>query len=104
MGILYIIILQITESSKLYFYLREESGIRPRTATQRVPWMSHSATLLLTEDGNLHLYCDEEHAQIISSDLPVGHPLWGAVDVAGSCVQIKSEMLDPGNASKQTKY
>lgn len=66
--------------------------------------MSHSATLLLMEDGNLHLYCDEEHAQIIGSDLPVGQDLWGAVDVAGSCVQIKSEMLDPGNASKQTKY
>ena len=92
-------IIEITASCLNYIFLSEESGIRPRTATQGIPWMSHSATLLWTDDGELHLYCDEEHAKIISSDLPVGQPLWGAVDVVGNCIQIKSEILDQGNAS-----
>ena len=55
--------------------------------------MSDSAALFLANNGDLHLYCDGEYATQLKSGLPVDKHLWGAVDVSGACVQIKSEIL-----------
>ena len=70
--------------------------------------MSKSAALLLTENGDLHLYCDEMYVERLQTGLPVGEPLYGGVDVLGCHMQIKSEILswpDPSNPFRnlQTK-
>ena len=49
--------------------------------------------LLLTSDGQLHVYHDGRHTKKVATNLPVNHHLWGAVDVFGNCTKIKSELL-----------
>ena len=49
--------------------------------------------LLLTSDGQLHVYHDGRHTKKVATSLPVNHHLWGAVDVLGNCTKIKSELL-----------
>ena len=49
--------------------------------------------LLLTSDGQLHVYHDGQHTKKVATNLPVNHHLWGAVDVFGNCTKIKSELL-----------
>ena len=49
--------------------------------------------LLLTVDGDLHVYLDGQHIKRVASGLPVSGKLWGAVDVSGSCSKVKSELL-----------
>ena len=49
--------------------------------------------LLLTSDGQLHVYHDGRHTKKVATNLPVNHHLWGAVDVRGNCTKIKSELL-----------
>ena len=49
--------------------------------------------LLLTSDGQLHIYHDGRHTKKVATNLPVNHHLWGAVDVYGHCTKIKSELL-----------
>ena len=49
--------------------------------------------LLLTSDGQLHVYHDGQHTKKVATNLPVNHHLWGAVDVYGDCTKIKSELL-----------
>ena len=49
--------------------------------------------LLLTTDGQLHIYHDGCHTKNVATHLPVNHHLWGAVDVRGHCAKIKSELL-----------
>ena len=49
--------------------------------------------LLLTSDGQLHVYNDGRHTKKVATNLPVNHHLWGAVDVYGDCTKIKSELL-----------
>ena len=49
--------------------------------------------LLLTSDGQLHVYHDGRHTKKVATNLPVNHHLWGAVDVYGNCTKIKSELL-----------
>ena len=61
--------------------------------------MSKSAALLLTENGDLHLYCDEMYVERLQTGLPVGEPLYGGVDVLGCLMQIKSEILSRPNPS-----
>ena len=48
--------------------------------------------LLLTTDGELHVYHDGQHTKKVASHLPVNHHLWGAVDVLGICIKIKSDL------------
>ena len=55
--------------------------------------ISKSLCLYLTPNGELHIYFDGKHKKKMESDLPVDVPLWGAVDVSGKCVQIKSHLL-----------
>ena len=49
--------------------------------------------LLVTTNGQLHLFLDGQHRTEISTGLPVDTPLWGAADVYGHCTKIKSEIL-----------
>ena len=49
--------------------------------------------LLLTSDGQLHVYHDGRHTKKVATNLPVNHHLWGAVDVCYNCTKIKSELL-----------
>ena len=80
----------------IMFVLYINSEKVSRTGTLPHNWdisMSDSAALYLTAEGELHLYCDEEYARHLASGLPVHKPLWGAVDVFGNCVQLKSELL-----------
>ena len=49
--------------------------------------------LLLTSDGQLHVYHDGQHTKKVATNLPVNHHLWGAVDVGDNCTKIKSELL-----------
>ena len=55
--------------------------------------ISKSLCLLLTANGELHIYFDGKHIKKLESGLLVDKPLWGAVDVSGRCVKIKSELL-----------
>ena len=49
--------------------------------------------LLISTNGQLHVYIDGRHSECIASGLPVNKPLFGAVDVCGKCIKIKSEFL-----------
>ena len=49
--------------------------------------------LLVTTNGQLHLFLDGQHCKEIATGLPVDTPLWGAADVWGKCTKIKSEIL-----------
>ena len=49
--------------------------------------------LLVTTNGQLHLFLDGRHRKEIATGLPVDTPLWGAADVFGRCTKIKSEIL-----------
>ena len=52
--------------------------------------------LLVTSNGQLHLYLDGRHRKKIASGLPVDTPLWGTADVYGRCTKIRSEILVSG--------
>ena len=49
--------------------------------------------LLVTTNGQLHLFLDGRHRKEIATGLPVDTPLWGAASVFGKCIKIKSEIL-----------
>ena len=49
--------------------------------------------LLLTSNGQLHVYHDGRHTKEVATNLPVNHHLWGALDVGYNCTKIKSELL-----------
>ena len=49
--------------------------------------------LLVTSNGQLHLYLNGRHRKEIASGLPVNTPLWGAASVYGRCTKVKSEIL-----------
>ena len=49
--------------------------------------------LLVTSNGQLHLFLDGQHRTEIASGLPANKPLWGAADVFDKCTKIKSEIL-----------
>ena len=54
---------------------------------------NQSVGLLVTTNGQLHLYLDGRHVQEVATGLPVTTPLWGAVDMRYKCAKIKSEIL-----------
>ena len=53
--------------------------------------------LLVTTNGQLHLFLNGQHRKEIATGLPVDTPLWGGTSVNGSCTKIKSEILS-GNS------
>ena len=63
-----------------------------------VPSLDHLTSgqrvgLLVTTDGQVHLFLDGQHIKKIATGLPVDTPLWGAVSVGYNCTKIKSEIL-----------
>ena len=52
-----------------------------------------SVGLLLTATGSLHIYFNGKLVERIATGLPVNQPLWGVVDVYGTCIKVKSEVL-----------
>jgi len=55
--------------------------------------VEQSVGLLLTRDGDLHLFVDGKHREMVWSGLPTDKPLWGAADVFGVCAKIKADIL-----------
>ena len=49
--------------------------------------------LLVTTNGQLHLFLNDQHCKEIATGLPVDTPLWGAASVWGRCTKIKSAIL-----------
>ena len=54
---------------------------------------SDQVSLMISTDGELHLYINKKHVQMVATGLPVNQAIWGAVDVRFRCAKIKSEML-----------
>ena len=52
-----------------------------------------SVGLLITATGSLHIYFNGKLVERIATGLPVNQPLWGVVDVYGTCIKVKSEVL-----------
>ena len=52
-----------------------------------------SVGLLVTPNGQLHLFLDGEHRHEIATGLPVDTPLWGAACMYATCTKIKSEIM-----------
>ena len=77
-------------STSLYHNGREIS-----TGLPHLDYLKRHQTVgvLLTSDGQLHVYHDGKHAKKVATNLSVNHHLWGAVDVYGKCTKIKSELL-----------
>ena len=57
------------------------------------PTPGQTVGLLVTSNGQLHLFLDGQHRKKIATGLPVDKPLWGAADVYARCTKIKSEFL-----------
>lgn len=55
--------------------------------------VGQSVGLLVTPDGNLHLFLDGKHREVVWSGLPTDEPLWGVADVRGNCTKIKADIL-----------
>ena len=49
--------------------------------------------LLVTTNGQLHLFIDGRHCKKIATGLPVDTPLWGVASVYSTCTKIKSKIL-----------
>ena len=49
--------------------------------------------LLVTTNGQLHLFLDGKHSKEIATGLPVDTPLWGVASVYGTCLMITCEIL-----------
>jgi len=55
--------------------------------------VGESVGLLVTRDGDLHLFVDGKHREMVWNRLPTDQPLWGAADVYANCTKIKADML-----------
>ena len=55
--------------------------------------VGQSVGLLVTRDGDLHLFVDGKYREMVWSGLPTDQPLWGAADVYGKCSKIKADIL-----------
>ena len=55
--------------------------------------VGESVGLLVTRDGDLHLFVDGKHREMVWSRLPIDQLLWGVADVYGNCVKIKADIL-----------
>jgi len=52
-----------------------------------------SVGLLVSRDGDLHLFVDGKHREMVWSGLPTDQPLWGVAEVYGKCTKIKADIL-----------
>ena len=58
------------------------------------PTSGQRVGLLVTTNGQLHLFLDDQHRKEIATGLPMDTPLWRTASVYGTCTKIKSEILD----------
>jgi len=87
-----------SQSKKRYWYLiRNETRHNGQGKTVSINLedlhVGQSVGLLVTRDGDLHLFVDGKHKEIVWSGLPTDQPLWGAADLCGNCVKIKADIL-----------
>ena len=80
------------------YYNRTLSHNKQESEFPDLPFLSNltsgqSVGLLVTTNGQLHLFLNGRHRKEIATGLPVGTPLWGAASVYGRCTEIKSEIL-----------
>jgi len=47
----------------------------------------------VSRDGDLHLFVDGKHREMVWIGLPTDQPLWGVAEVYGYCAKIKSDIL-----------
>ena len=83
---------------KWYYYGQLLYHDRSSTNFPHLPSLHELSThqtvgLLISTNGQLHLYIDGRHSECLASGLPVNKPLFGAVDVRDDCTKIKSEFL-----------
>ena len=57
------------------------------------PTPGQSVGLLVTPNGQLHLFHNDKHYREIATGLPVDTALWGVADMFGKCTKIKSEIM-----------
>ena len=55
--------------------------------------VGQSVGLLVSRGGDLHVFVDGQHREVVWSGLPTDQPLWGAADVTGKCTKIKADIL-----------
>ena len=55
--------------------------------------VGQSVGLLVTGDGDLYLFVDVKHREMVWSGLPTDQPLWGVADVYGKCAKLKADIL-----------
>ena len=85
-------------SKRKYWYLHGKriSHSGQNTAISFGMWSlraGQSVGLLVTRDGDLHLFVDGKHRKIVWSGLPTDQPLWGLANVFGNCAKIKTDLL-----------
>ena len=85
-------------SQKRYWYLygneMKHNGQEKTVSINLVDLhVGQSVGLLVTGDGDLHLFVDGKHREMVWSGLPTDQPLWGAADVCANCVKIKADIL-----------
>ena len=87
-----------SQSERRYWLLRSSKiyHIDQNKAISINTWDLHvgqSVGLLVTRDGDLHLFVDGKHREMVWSGLPTDQPLWGAAEVYGQCAKIKADIL-----------
>ena len=76
-----------------YLFHNKQRRVFPDLPTLENLTSGQTVGLLVTTNGQLHLFLDGRHCKEIATGLPVGTPLWGAASVLGNCTKIKSEIL-----------
>ena len=87
-----------TQSKRKYWYLSrsqihhngQDKGISIDISSL---FVGRSVGLLVTRDGDLHLFVGGKHREMVWSGLPTDQPLWAVADVFGNCFKIKADIL-----------
>ena len=74
-------------------YHNKQSRLFPDVPSLHDLTRGQKVGLLVTTNGQLHLFLDGQHSKKIATGLPVYTPLWGTADVYSRCTKIKSEIL-----------
>ena len=93
------ILLNMYHQSKRKYWLLGSSQIHHNVQDKAISidiWdlrVGQSVGLLVTRGGDLHLFVDGKHREMVWSGLPTDQPLWGVADVIGKCTKIKADIL-----------
>lgn len=63
-----------------------------------------SLGVLVSEEGDLHLFVNDEDVGVLWKDLPTDKPLWGIVDVFGKLKKIRAEYAGMASCNAGTCY